>query len=526
MGLCKFEMNGYKCQFESLDNEDYCYWHIYELCSESPHRFMMYKSPTEEQIDNLRREKLFGAYLVYANLSNLRLSFCSFNESELVLAKMNDTRMSFPSFSDSNLSGIELKNANIDSANFSRAHLNNAHLNNALIGFSNFNSAYLNAANLRGANLFKSNLNAACLINTVFDSESVLDYATLINANIYNSYIDKTSSFRNATFFQYENLSEMEINEQIADKFGTRIYSLKNNNDLIFDAVKVKELLKEMNISEDIFIKLKSLGILKNINWGKNPTNAQSNPFVLFTSMPKRKYHGFNSEMISDVNVIHKVIFYKDILDAFKKNDINADDMKIFDNLIVAKSFFGFKLISPVNNNLLIEIDKKELYEVSQEVYSKLYRFYSNEGMKFRAKHAHYRGNEVVRKSLLVQNDWNSFSGVRDRIESHLFYFYFLKIHAGYADKIQNPIKMSAFWIMLFAILYRSFNGVDINPTREVSLLDYLYLSVTTFTGLGFANIQPDIAISGIQYLIMAESLIGVTMIAVIIFVITQQISR
>lgn len=509
MVLCKFEKHRWKCPFEVEDGEDYCYWHL-----NYPY---LDKVPTKEQINEIRNREFNGAYLECANLNNLLLSAISFKDATLSSAKLNNTRITLAMFNDSYLNGVELKNAVIDSTNFERADLSNASLNDTIIGFSNLNSAVLYSTNLRGTNLYKSNLNNSCLINAIFDSESVLDYATLVKSNLYKSYIDKTSSFRNATFFETTNLDEMEINEFIADN----CYSKKSHNQLytkeiVFDAYKIKSLLDKEGDSEHLFTKLNNIGVLKNINWGKNPANQQSNPFQICS-------------LVRDATktcVINRAIFYTDILDACKNGQLTLEDKAVFDRFVTSKHCMGFNYFVPTNTNLLAEVDKIDLYSVSIEVYSKLFRFYSNEGMDFEAKHVHYRSIEAKRKLLLVRNKLYSTNGIFDRLVSSAFYWFFLKIHVGHGDKISNPIKMSVFWIILFGGIFALLKGVDVNSIREVRLFDYLFLSVITFTGSAFANVQPDITIPLMQPLIMLESIIGFTMMAVIIFAVTYQISR
>jgi hypothetical protein len=167
---------------------------------------------------------------------------------------------------------------------------------------------------------------------------------------------------------------------------------------------------------------------------------------------------------------------------------------------------------------------KYELYQQSLEVYNKLYHFYSAEGMDFRAKHAHYRRAEVKRKLLLVKHDSlftrkalpDTFKAVFDGL--------ILKTLTGYGESLKRPVLISGFWIFAFAGLFKLVNGIEVTG-RSIKLIDYLYLSLTTFTGLGFSNIQPNITVPCMQYLVMAESIFGVTMLALIIFVVTYQIS-
>ncbi len=79
--------------------------------------------------------------------------------------------------------------------------------------------------------------------------------------------------------------------------------------------------------------------------------------------------------------------------------------------------------------------------------------------------------------------------------------------------------------IILFAFCFWKINGIIVQG-REVKLIDYLYFSLTTFTGYSFPNIQPDISIPLMQPLVMGETVFGLMMVSLIIFVITYQISR
>ena len=66
-------------------------------------------------------------------------------------------------------------------------------------------------------------------------------------------------------------------------------------------------------------------------------------------------------------------------------------------------------------------------------------------------------------------------------------------------------------------------NGTIVSP----GWLDYLYHSITTFTSLGYSNIQPNLAVGPWpQILVAAESVLGILLMALIIFVVTYQVSR
>ncbi|MBA1342411.1 MAG: hypothetical protein C5S52_02305 [ANME-2 cluster archaeon] len=118
----------------------------------------------------------------------------------------------------------------------------------------------------------------------------------------------------------------------------------------------------------------------------------------------------------------------------------------------------------------------------------------------------------------------------------------------GYGDRIGRPISVSGLIIGLFAFLFwlsdgivKNVNGtvMRVNDTSNDTVMyingtqvapdriDYIYHSITTFTSLGYSNTQPNLAAGHLpQILVAAESGLGVLMMALIIFVVTYQVSR
>jgi hypothetical protein len=99
-----------------------------------------------------------------------------------------------------------------------------------------------------------------------------------------------------------------------------------------------------------------------------------------------------------------------------------------------------------------------------------------------------------------------------------------------YGDKISRPITVSSLIIGLFAALFWLSDGIvkNVNGTQVApDWIDYIYHSITTFTSLGYSNIQPNLEAGHLpQLLVAAESGLGVLMMALIIFVVTYQVSR
>lgn len=347
---------------------------------------------------NLQGTNLNSAILLNVNISNV--DFQGANLTNIGLYRANLTRVNLR---DINLTNAKLVEAKLDQANLQGTNLTNANLQDADLFNANLRGAKLDRTNLQGANLSNADLTEASLMNVYFNSESLLDNTKLIGADLYRSYVDTTTSFRDAILFERSgDKNEKEFNEFYADNYSDK---------LIVDS-------KDIEKSEK--------------------SKAQI---------------------------------------------------------------------------------KKEMYEKSYEVYNKLYHFYSSSGDFETARHVHYRREEVYRKLLSERG------GIRNKIKSRVFNWLILKQCAGYGDELNRPIMNSIGVIIAFSIIFWIINGVSVSG-RSVQLKDYLYLSVISFTGLGFSNIQPDINVPMMQYFVMFEAILGVLNLALIVFIITYQVSR
>ncbi|MDI9395571.1 MAG: pentapeptide repeat-containing protein [Euryarchaeota archaeon] len=572
MARCKYKFQGayynFMCPFEVEEGSEYCFWH----------QEIEEKRPSKEQLNLLKENEIIGVFLskVNFNFADLRginlilanLKGSSFYKANLKKANLNSANLQDSDLKEANLENAYLPRADLQGAEFFRtnlkgaclifarlenyslttvnfqnadleyANLTNSDLSDTNLSKASLKYATLENANLRGcklieANLFYANLSKsdlagsdlsgadlsyadirqASLVGTIFDSKSILEGTRLIGSNISSSYVDETKTFRNATFFNSTEIDEKEINEFVADTLSTkRPFPYILSKQIMFDVSKIEYLESDFTF---ILNALNEAEIIRHIGYGK----------------------ALN---------IFKVIFYKDLVDAHQKGEISYEIKEKFDDLVFYKKpkeniHLWDKI--PLLKNYMIAIayedflfdDKKEsffefetflsshrkelLYESSFEIYTKLYNFYSSNGDSLQAKHAHYRANESYRKLLLTKG------GFKNIIRARVFDGFILKVLAGHGDQIWNPIFTSMIGIILFAFCFWKINGIIVQG-REVKLIDYLYFSLTTFTGYSFPNIQPDISIPLMQPLVMGETVFGLMMVSLIIFVVTYQISR
>ena len=114
----------------------------------------------------------------------------------------------------------------------------------------------------------------------------------LIGSNISSSYVDETKTFRNAIFFKSTKISEKEINEFVADTPSTKKpFPFILSKQIMFDAKKIEYLESD---STFVLNALNKAGIIRSIGYGK----------------------ALN---------IFKVIFYKDLIDAYQKGEISYE---------------------------------------------------------------------------------------------------------------------------------------------------------------------------------------------------------
>ncbi|WP_196214141.1 pentapeptide repeat-containing protein [Methanolobus vulcani] len=432
---------------DAEDGDDFCYWH----------QDIKGKKPTLEQLNELKNMAIHfvflqGANLIDANLQSAHLMNANLYNAELLVTNLQNANLSEANLQDANLSGANLQNANLSEANLQNANLSGAKLRNAELLAANLQNANLSEANLQDADLFEANLQDADLF------EANLQKAELLRANLQKANLNGA------------NLEKANLEMASLQKVYLRRANLKDTNLIGAD-------LNGADMLESLFNSNTSLQ-------GANLLNA--NLYLSFIDETKTLRYAqlFNEEKLSEKEI----------------NEQKGDSATERD-------------------------DKYRYYQKSFEVYKKLYHFYSGQNMDFRASHAYYRSEDVRRKLLTVRNKWNSAVGISERIRSWGFNWFVLKQLTGYGEATMRPAYISIFWVCSFAIIYYFINGIVVEG-RNVRLMDYFYLSLTTFTGLGFSNVQPNITVSLMQPLIMTESTFGILMIGLIVYLLTNQLSR
>lgn len=541
------------CPLEAKDEIDKCYWH----------EISEYKSPNQDQIDDLKKHKIIGAflskaiffdadfkgaYLSKANLQGAKFSMSSLNEANLSNANLQEVEFSncnlfSVNLTDADLQGakifhsnlqrIKLINSNLKNANFNNSNLQGVNLSNTDLQGVNLNmvnliGSDLSYADLRGAKLINAKLLRSFLCHAIFNSDSRIDGAILKKANIYNCYVDRTKSFKDAVFFSKNSLSEREINEEIADCINV------NNVNILFEWIFKKTIILDIdkikNVDEELVNELKDAGLIHKIKRQGINKKACVGPYEdepKFINQEVVFYNDIRNLRLCDDDTIFLDHWFFDTIapDFSPSSKIYTDRI---DDIIYNKK-------KSINEEFLYKGNKTEHYEKSYVVYNKLYNFYLNNGEIEKAKKAHYRKSEVYRKLLYSK-------GFKSKIRAFFFDWLILKQFTGNGDQIWRPIIISnLFVLIIFPILFWLADGITITGRSDIYWFDYLYMSITTFTGLGFSNIQPNIlsnstillpfiesniVIPWAQIIVMSESIFGVMMVALIIFIITFQISR
>ena len=325
-----------------------------------------------------------------------------------------------------------------------------------------------------------ASLEGANLEGVKTDRETDLTGTLLDYSNLLFSYIDETKTLRNARFN-----SKTEINEIVADLLRKR-----NFKTVVLDASKIKK----------------------------------EHPFVY--KLLRRE--GF----LKYVYVLNGIFFFDRERNCFVSHPgdycIKIENTHEAEIKEIAENLDKYLLQNPPEGHT--EDPKKykkdliiQLYEASYEVFNMLYYFYIQNGKLDEALEMHRRRSDVRRKLLMVKGGWN-------RVRAIFYDWFILKFLTGYGLNVLKPILFSLITIITFAFLFwitggivKIVNGIPYKP----DFWDHLYHSVITFTSLGYSNIVPNLEIGHLaQFLVAAESILGVLLIALIIFTITYRISK
>jgi len=502
------------CPLDALTGERYCYWHKEEDG----------KEPTEEQLEELKDKDIFGvylketklagidlqgAYLLWANFQGADIRNVNFQKSDLRNVNFQGAYLLQTNFQEAYLLWANFQGARLLQVNFQEAYMVVAKLRETYIMYPNFQEASLSGAEFQEAYIGAAKLRGANLYGARFDSKTSLDDSILIDANLYRSYFDEAKSFRNAKVFQ--NDSDKEINEVVGNALnGWFIKVLKNS-------IKhpVKTILDSMSfVAAKVSKKKPCIPLFLKpqvIDMGRIKERA---PRVA------AKFRG--KGLIRYVGKGNKIIFFDrssgcviENPENWRRHERSPIRVEGLANLILKDG--------KIQSEFLYDGNRTDLYEASYEVYNNLYNFYIANGRLDQAAHVHYRRGEVHRKLRWVKG------GLMNRARS-IFDLLALRTLIGYGDRIAYPLIFSGLMIGFFAILFQITNGIVKNVNDKSVVPDFgdcLYHSFTTFMGIGSSNISLNLAAGHLpKILVAAESGLGVMMMALIIFVVTYQVSR
>ena len=523
MAKCSYKTRGldekWECPLDALLGEEYCYWHKEEDG----------KGPTEEQLKELNGRAIWGVYLQKAklcgaNLQGARLFGANLQKAELYRTNLQGARLSGANLQkaellETNLQGARLSGANLQKAwlyfaNLQEAWLDRVNLQKAELHGTNLQGARLSEAELQGTKLSEVELQGADLYSARFDPKTDLFDSILVGANLYRSYFDETKSFRNATVFQ--NSDGKEINEIVGDALGSWFIHIHGDNNKyptkIISRIAYFVLTKILNEKSNVPLHPKPSVIDMETVEIKAPDVAAK-----LRGEGLIRYAGDENGISLD-----RIIFFDWSSGCAIKNPENP---RRHERSLVRVEELADLILKDgrIQSDFLYKGSRASLYEASYEVYNNLYNFYTANGRLDQAAHVHYRRGEAHRKLLKEK-------GVLDWWRSLIFDFFVLNLMTGYGDKIRRPVRASIIFIVGFAALFQLSEGIVKNVNGELvepDGWDYLYHSITTFTSLGYSNIQPNLAAGHLpQLLVAVESGLGVLMMALIIFVVTFKVSR
>lgn len=94
----------------------------------------------------------------------------------------------------------------------------------------------------------------------------------------------------------------------------------------------------------------------------------------------------------------------------------------------------------------------------------------------------------------------------------------------GYGERPLNTIFLAFASLALFPILYRLVGGIVDDMDGVMTWLDYFNYSLATFTTIGFSQFTATTPLS--QTISSLEALLGVSLLALLMFVLGNRISK
>lgn len=132
---------------------------------------------------------LKGAFLLEANLENVRLGFANLEDATLSAANLKGACLGYANLENADLRSANLTSANLYDSNLSRAILVLATLRGIIASNVNLEKALLESAFLEGAYLAKANLKGAKLRSARLEGANLED-ALLKGSDLYRTHLE------------------------------------------------------------------------------------------------------------------------------------------------------------------------------------------------------------------------------------------------------------------------------------------------------------------------------------------------
>ena len=419
---------------------------------------------------NLHYAELNGVGLCYAKLNNANLHYAELNGTDLTGAKLDGANLCDAKLDGADLSYAELNDADLTIAGLNGADLTGAELNDADLTGAGLNGADLTGAELNGADLHSASLNNSNLSNAKINEKTNLSHASMCYVSMNDSYITETKSIRTAKEL-------FDVHNKNCDRIEC---STRYIIDKVIDSNNEKDYIA---VNKDQFKSCKSYDCNKKYYY-------QYNKFI---------------DLLSDGKA-----FQCDGKWILSKKDFEYIEKKL-----------DMKLeYTDVTRSDLIKFRKQSLH-----VYSQLYDFYSKEGREKEECDLNYLKNEARRKLYWANHDYATSLG-----------YLCTKYSCKYGNSFLRVALTSAAIISIFTAFYFMIGtngGIYYDDPAAVSsvwfpdlFFDALFLSVTAFTNLGFSLIQPDVRTLSTEIAVIIESILGLVIIAMLVYTLTRKISK
>lgn len=164
---------------------DYTKEELYNLITESPHKFNEWKA-TQEKVD-----------LSEIDFSYTTLSEVDFSDVDLNSSSFADSHLSLVKFNNADLTSVEFTRANIAECDFSDALLTGADYSYATIHYCNFTDADMSGGVFQETDLSNSDLSASYNLSACrFDEETIWPEPEMLPEDFDATYREDLSSLK------------------------------------------------------------------------------------------------------------------------------------------------------------------------------------------------------------------------------------------------------------------------------------------------------------------------------------------